>query len=76
MKCFILCAADDGRRIAYFATRRWVRRTLAALEREEALHIYHTNSGEGSTRCILPWMNGRSRSLRRNVPNADLKRKR
>lgn len=50
MKCFILCAADDGRRIAYFATRRWVRRTLAALEREEALHIYHTNSGEGSTR--------------------------
>ena len=31
MRCFILCAADDGRRIAYFATRRWVRRTLAAL---------------------------------------------
>ena len=48
MKCFILCAADDGRRIAYFATRRWVRRTLAALEREEAIHICHTNSRAGS----------------------------
>lgn len=50
MQCFILCAADDGRRIAYFATRRWVRRTLAALEREEAIHIYHTNSGGWNAR--------------------------
>ena len=48
MKCFILCTADDGRRIAYFANRRWVRRALAALEREEMLHFCHTNSRAGS----------------------------